>query len=76
MSSGRAIEGHWLWENVDVKLLDDFFAGSTFDSKAWNKEGVRGYISRILESKNLLSEWSVVLVNNPQATKKVTPSKN
>ena len=75
MSSGRAIEGHWLWENVDVKLLDDFFAGSTFDSKAWNKEGVRGYISRILESKNLLSEWSVVLVNNPQATKKVTPFK-
>ena len=71
-SPGKEIEGHWLWENVDVKLLDDFFGGSKFNPKAWNKEGVRGYISRINEKKNLLSEWSVVLINNPQASK-ITP---
>jgi len=71
--AGKEIEGHWLWKNVDVKLLDDFFGGSKFNSKAWNKEGVRGYIRRINEKKNLLSKWSIVLINNPQASNKVVP---
>ena len=70
---GVQVEEHWLWENVDIKLLDDFFGGSTFDSKSWNKEGVRGYISRINDKKKLLSEWSIVLINNPHASSKITP---
>ena len=73
-NSGKEVSGHWLWENVDVSFIDDFFGSSTFNSKSWNKEGVRGYIHRINEAKkNLLSEWSIVLINNPQASTRVVP---
>jgi hypothetical protein len=76
-NSAKEVSGHWLWEDIDVSFIDDFFASSTFNSRSWNKEGVRGYIRRINEGKkNILSKWSIVLINNPQASTKIVPFNN